>query len=379
MYMKKLLFLIVLGIVFASQANATGLSKKLKGKILLQVEGVGQSWYVEPETQQRAFLGRPEDAFRIMRELGLGVSESSYNSFNGYAPARLSGKILLRVEASGEAYYVFPDDLKLYYLGRPADAFQVMRDKGLGITNLDLEKVPVFEKYKDLAKENQKLDNDNDIDNDGLSLTEEEKYGTDPNNPDTDGDGFKDGEEVSAGYNPNGQGKIEEKNLTEWKLYEDNDFSIKYSASWDVKNDWSDKLSKEEEEFAGLRVQFLSHFDNDMDIFNENIQITVKDLGTLGLNLTTNDWITDYKNKKNVTLISINDIKLAGRDAKKEVTDTDVPQEYGSFKTRYVAYFFIENNVLYHLMYGTDDLTDDYINSKHYKIAEEMVKSFTVK
>ena len=142
-----LILIFVLGLAPINFSNAQDLSDKLSGKILLQVESVGQAWYIDPETKERAFLGRPADAFRIMRELGLGISEDSYNSFNGYAPSRLSGKILLRVEANGEAYYVFPDDLRLYYLGRPADAFNIMRNKGLGITDADLEKVPVFEKY----------------------------------------------------------------------------------------------------------------------------------------------------------------------------------------------------------------------------------------
>jgi len=124
--------------LIAAPVNAIDLSERLSGKILLQVEKNGEGWYLNPENNKRYFLGRPADAFRIMRELGLGVSESTYNSFSGYAPSRLSGKILLRVEANGEAYYVFPDDLKLYFLGRPADAFQVMREKGLGITNNDL-------------------------------------------------------------------------------------------------------------------------------------------------------------------------------------------------------------------------------------------------
>jgi len=120
-------------------ANAENLNERLKGKKLLQVAGVGQAWYMDPKTKERAFLGRPVDAFRIMRELGLGISEDSYNSFNGYAPSRLLGKILLRVEANGEAYYVFPDDLKMYYLGRPADVFKIMREKELGITNKVIE------------------------------------------------------------------------------------------------------------------------------------------------------------------------------------------------------------------------------------------------
>jgi len=135
-------------------SNASNLANKLKGKILLQVEDSGQAWYIDPETEERAFLGRPADAFRIMRELGLGISENTYNSFSDYAPDRLSGKILLRVEASGEAYYVNPTDLKLYYLGRPADAFQVMREQGLGITNADLNNLPIYEKYSEQANKN---------------------------------------------------------------------------------------------------------------------------------------------------------------------------------------------------------------------------------
>ncbi|MFH1661639.1 MAG: hypothetical protein ABIA02_00875 [Candidatus Falkowbacteria bacterium] len=54
----------------------------------------------------------------------------------------LKGKILLQVESNGEAYYIYPDDNKKYYLGRPADAFRIMRELGLGITNSDLSKIP---------------------------------------------------------------------------------------------------------------------------------------------------------------------------------------------------------------------------------------------
>lgn len=149
-----LILIFVLGLVPTKFINAENLSNKLSGRILLQVEGVGQAWYIDPETKQRAFLGRPADAFQIMRELGLGISEKNFNSFNGYAPKNLSGRILLRVEANGEAYYVSPTDLKMYFLGRPADAFNIMREKGLGITNEDLNAVPVFQKYKEQTESN---------------------------------------------------------------------------------------------------------------------------------------------------------------------------------------------------------------------------------
>ncbi|MBI4256458.1 hypothetical protein HY626_00175 [Candidatus Uhrbacteria bacterium] len=55
----------------------------------------------------------------------------------------------------------------------------------------------------------RKLDQDVDTDQDGLTDSEEDVYGTDPENADTDGDTYLDGDEVDAGYDPNGTGKLE--------------------------------------------------------------------------------------------------------------------------------------------------------------------------
>jgi uncharacterized protein YkwD len=142
--MKKLLFLaLAMILTFPSIANAQ-LNYDLQGKILLQVEANGEAWYVYPKDLKRYYLGRPADAFSIMRTLGLGIKHDELQSYLDTSfPSRLSGYIMLDVEANGEAYYVFPDDRKGYYLGRPADAFQIMREKGLGISNADLTKIPV--------------------------------------------------------------------------------------------------------------------------------------------------------------------------------------------------------------------------------------------
>ncbi len=144
--MKKIFFGVVIMLMAISTiypVSAATMAGKLKGKILLQVENHGEAWYVNPSNSQRYYLGRPADAFQIMRELGLGINEANYQKFNGQAPANLSGRILLRVEAHGEAYYVNPTDLKMYYLGRPADAFQIMRQLGLGITNENLNQIDI--------------------------------------------------------------------------------------------------------------------------------------------------------------------------------------------------------------------------------------------
>jgi len=120
---------------------ATTLASRLAGKILLQVEGSGEAWYVSPLDNKRYYLGRPADAFNLMRRFGLGISENSYQSFQINGANSFKGRILLRVQAAGEAYYVNPEDSRLYYLGRPSDAFTLMRRFGLGISNQNLNQI----------------------------------------------------------------------------------------------------------------------------------------------------------------------------------------------------------------------------------------------
>ncbi len=115
---------------------------------------------------------------------------------------RLSGHILLEVEARGEAWYVNPSDLKRYYLGRPDDAFEIMQKLGVGITDKNLLKIPVG-----IAE-----DSEQDIDGDGLDDALENALGTDMAKNDTDGDGYNDKIEIENNYSPvsNGRPGIDE-------------------------------------------------------------------------------------------------------------------------------------------------------------------------
>ena len=146
-YKKIYLGLLVFSLFFLftpALTKAETLAVKLSGKILLQVEAKGEAYYVNPADYKRYYLGRPQDAFNLMRSLGLGVSNTDINNFlkNG-ARSNLSGRILLQVQDKGQAYYVNPSNLKLYYLGRPTDAFSVMRSLGLGISNVNLSQIPL--------------------------------------------------------------------------------------------------------------------------------------------------------------------------------------------------------------------------------------------
>lgn len=133
-----------------------GLASKLSGRILLQVEDHGKAWYVSPDKNNyRIYLGRPADAFKIMTKLGAGIKSSTLDQYlkAGLFPKKLSGKILLDVERNGEAYYINPIDLKGYYLGRPDDAFKIMKTLSLGINNNDIANIDVFSFSDDLKIE----------------------------------------------------------------------------------------------------------------------------------------------------------------------------------------------------------------------------------
>ena len=148
--MKKIFFTILIFFLVPYFVLASELGKKLSGRILLDVERNGEAWYVYPENNNRYYLGRPTDAFRVMRELGLGISEVNFQRITQAGMEiegdleladRLAGKIVLQIEKNGEAWYINPLDLKKYYLGRPNDAFRIMRELGLGITMENLAKV----------------------------------------------------------------------------------------------------------------------------------------------------------------------------------------------------------------------------------------------
>jgi hypothetical protein len=149
-------FAIGLAIVMLMTGNnqalaATSLADRLAGRLLIDVEGAGAGWYVEPLSRKRYSLGRPEEALSLMRKLGLGISDSDLAAIPEAASKsevspfarRLAGRILLAVQQHGEAWYVSPTDLHRYYLGRPADALAVMRKLGLGIASANLAAIPV--------------------------------------------------------------------------------------------------------------------------------------------------------------------------------------------------------------------------------------------
>lgn len=185
----------------SAPSGQDGLSERLKGYILLQVEERGEAWYVNHQTRRRYYLENGTVAYSVMRNFGLGIKNSDLNRIpigldsrfeafdydgdavfdkmeealgtdmfnhdtdgdgyddgteilNGYDPqgsgradidqaltGRLLGRILLQVEERGEAWYVNPRDGRRYYMPDGEAAYEIMRFLSLGITNENLEQI----------------------------------------------------------------------------------------------------------------------------------------------------------------------------------------------------------------------------------------------
>jgi hypothetical protein len=139
---KLALIIILLSSLFWSRSvSAQTIAQKLSGRILLQVESRGEAWYVSVKDNKKYYLGKPDDAYALIKKLSLGISEQEFASWSKGGPAWAKGGLFIRPQSHGEAYYVSFDG-RWNYLGQPIDAWQLFRNKGLGISNYDLAKIP---------------------------------------------------------------------------------------------------------------------------------------------------------------------------------------------------------------------------------------------
>jgi hypothetical protein len=121
------------------------LSKRLSGFILLQVEANGEAWYVSPSDLKKYYLGRPQDAYLLIHQLGQEVSQAEIDEYLiTEFPQTLAGRIVVDTE-NKEAFYVHPGELRGYFLEQPADTLRLMKNLGVGISNQNIRKIAVGE------------------------------------------------------------------------------------------------------------------------------------------------------------------------------------------------------------------------------------------
>lgn len=146
MKLKITIFLLFLSIFIPLMAIKAVDTNNLRGKILLQVESKGEAWYVNPNDGQRYYMADGDSAFNIMKNLSLGMSNKDVDRMKNDSEYRKKfiGKILLQVESRGEAYYISSDG-RYNYLKDGSAAYDIMTKKGLGISNVNLNKIAVSE------------------------------------------------------------------------------------------------------------------------------------------------------------------------------------------------------------------------------------------
>lgn len=145
MKLKAIIFLFALSLLVPLHSSRAATSNNLNGRILLQVESKGEAWYVNPKDGKRYYMANGDQAFQIMKNLGIGVSNKNIDRIKTDADYRKKfiGKILLQVESKGEAYYISSDG-RYNYLKDGASAYQVMRKLGLGVSNANLNKIAEY-------------------------------------------------------------------------------------------------------------------------------------------------------------------------------------------------------------------------------------------
>lgn len=122
-------------------------------------------------------MANGDEAYNIMRDLGIGINNANLDKFKKSKRDAIKhkGKIFLQVEAHGEAYYIDFNGA-LHYLKSEKEAYNIMRNLGLGITNKDLSSIRQVE---NISAIDSNLNNNTTIENDYsielISLYEDKK------------------------------------------------------------------------------------------------------------------------------------------------------------------------------------------------------------
>lgn len=124
------------------------LAERLKGKILLQIESDGEAWYLNPKDKKRYYLGRPRDAWLLAHEFGIVLSENEifqYVHFEKQFPESMAGGFAISEDDRTRVYYIDPEAREGIRFDTSKDAFRIMQDEGLGISNANIRKIEVGE------------------------------------------------------------------------------------------------------------------------------------------------------------------------------------------------------------------------------------------
>ena len=122
------------------------LSARLSGAILLQIESMGEAWYVYPEDLKKYYLDKSDVAYETIKELGIEIESEELIKilyFDKIFPENLAGLMVINKQDNREIYYVNPKDRWGHLLKSPEEALSILATHGIGITNKDIRKIEV--------------------------------------------------------------------------------------------------------------------------------------------------------------------------------------------------------------------------------------------
>jgi hypothetical protein len=135
-------------------AEDPALTEELSGQMLLDVEGNGEVYYVDPVDGGKEYLADGESAHALLRRRALGINEENFAKLDqgteksetsvcrvNELATRLRGRIVLRVDMNGEAWWILPTNCRAYYVGTHEAAYDLMKRFSLGITKENLGKI----------------------------------------------------------------------------------------------------------------------------------------------------------------------------------------------------------------------------------------------
>lgn len=132
--MKKIVFIILLSLILAPPVLAASITaKSLAGQIIYVPGEINEFWFVNSKNFQRSPVLDFKVALNVFKNKFIGLSEANFKKLVavGDMPIKsdlalakkLAGRIILRVDKNGAAWYINPTDLKKYDLSASSTFF----------------------------------------------------------------------------------------------------------------------------------------------------------------------------------------------------------------------------------------------------------------
>jgi hypothetical protein len=153
--MKKLLSFLMVGMLAMTFAGSAKAATSYQGKLLLQTQGKGELWYVNPNDNKRYQLPNQADkAYRLLTMLSTTIDDRMLKKIpvgadkaKGDMGARqlYNGLFLASQDDVTRLWYVWPKDMKRYWFDGTDPSYKFLQKKAVGALDKTLKNITVGE------------------------------------------------------------------------------------------------------------------------------------------------------------------------------------------------------------------------------------------